>query len=519
MAADGGAQWVGRGLAAGVVCALLIAAAVLSLPSVAGLTSEARDTSAGRADPVPVVVLVFDELPTISLMDRQGAIDEHLFPNFAAFGEAATWYRNATTMAELTTGALPPLLTGLEPEELGLSLGGRIPRSLFTILDDTHDVRTSRAFPTLCDPDICRAPSPVDPAKGLPLSVFGSEPRGRGFVSFLELLRSGERPCVCVLQMVMPHSPWRYLPTGQQYPGTDPMPGQVESPGPGRKWIQDPWLVQLAQARHLMQVGFVDRLLGLVMERLQENEMFDNALIAITADHGIAFRPGEHKRAATPETLGEVAYVPLLVKTPGQVSGAVVDDPVELIDLVPTIVDHLSVGETGSFDGISLRQPEALRTRRMGGEWLDNDGAERDGALQRKFETVPDLRSWSDLVGLAPAGARRWLGREVTGYGSGTATASITRPEAIETAGALDPLIPALIEGRLHGSDPGQPNVLLVALDGRIVAGTQTYAAEGEERFYALVPPAAYVDPPHRLQVFRLTPDDRLIEVALTPGA
>ena len=518
MPGDREAQWAWRAIAAAVVCALLIAAAVLSLPSVAGLTRESGEASRGRAEPVPVVLLVFDELPVISLMDRRGAIDRHLFPNFAAFQDTATWYRNATAMAELTTGSLPSILTGLEPEELGLSLGGRIPRSLFTMLEDTHEVRASRAFPTLCDPDVCRAQTPVDPGKDLPLSVFGSEPRGRGFVSFLHQLEPAERPCVCVLQMVMPHSPWRYLPTGQQYPGTDPMPGQIESPGPGRRWIQDPWLVQLAQARHLMQVGFVDRLLGLVMERLRQDGIFDDAAIAITADHGIAFRPDAHKRAATPATLGEVAYVPLMFKSPGQVSAAVVDEPVELIDLVPTIADDLGLRDAGTFDGISLHQPEPLRTRRMGGEWLDNDGAERDDALKRKFQTFPALRSWDDLLALAPAGARGWVGQRVTRYSAGAASASITRPVAIETAAATDQRIPSLIEGRLVGSDPGRSNVLLLALDGEIVAGTQTYAASGEERFYALVPPAAYVDPPHRLQIFRLTPDDRLVEVALTPA-
>lgn len=516
MAGDGG-HHARRGALAAAICAGLIAAAVLSLPSVAGLTSEVGDASAeGAAAPVPVVVLVFDELPVISLMDRQGEIDGRLFPNFAAFQETSTWYRNASTVAELTAGALPSILTGLEPEELALSLAGRVPRSLFTIFEDTHEVRASRAFPSLCDSELCRPRPPLDPGDGLPLSVFGAEQRGRGFVTFLDLLEPGERPCVCVLQMVMPHSPWRYLPTGQQYPGTNPMPGQVESPGPGRKWIQDPWLVRLARARHLMQVGFVDRLLGLVMERLRENRMFDDAMIAITADHGIAFRPGEHKRAATPATLGEVAYVPLLVKTPGQVAGAVVDDPVEVVDLVPTIADHLNLGPGVTFDGLSLRDPEPLRTRRVGGEWLDNDGSERDEALRRKFETFPDLRSWDDLLALAPVATREWLGRPVSAGATGDASASIESLRDIETAVAMAPRVPALIEGRLDGSDPGQANLLLLALDGRVVAGTRTYADSGEERFYALVPPHAYLDPPHELQVFRLTPGDDLVKVPLT---
>jgi hypothetical protein len=316
----------------------------------------------------------------------------------------------------------------------------------------------------------------------------------------------------------MPHSPWRYLPSGQQYPGTEPMPGQAESPGPGRKWIQKPWLVELARARHLLQLGFVDRLLGLVIEELRENELFDQALVAVVADHGIAFRPGEHKRAATPATLGEVAYVPLLVKSPAQVVGAVVDDPVETIDLVPTIAQHLNLGDGVAFDGVSLEETQPTRTRRVGGEYVDDQAAERDRALARKFEGSPHLRSWADVLRLAPDEAEGWLGRPISGYKAATgASAAVQRVDEIERAAPLDPLIPSLIEGQLEGSDPNQSNIVLLALDGRIVAATETYQSFGEEHFYALVPPAAYVDPPHELQLFRLGATDRLVELPISP--
>jgi len=509
---------MGRAAMAALLCLVLVGAAVTSLPSIEALTSEARDPVDYRAEPVPVVLLAFDELPVVSLMDRAGGIDEHLFPNFAALQRTSSWYRNATTVAELTRAALPAILTGLAPKELSLSLGGRIPRSVFTIFDQTHEVRTSRAFPTLCDLDVCRPTPEVEKSIRLPLQVFGDEGRGRAFVSFLEMLQPAERPCICVLHLVMPHSPWRYLPSGQQYPGTDPMPGQAESPGPGRKWIQKPWLVELARARHLLQLGFVDRLLGLVIEELRENELFDQALVVVVADHGIAFRPGEHKRAATPATLGEVAYVPLLVKAPAQVIGAVVDDLVETIDLVPTIAQHLNLGDDVAFDGVSLEETQPTRTRRVGGEYIDDQAAERDRALARKFEEFPHLRSWADIFRLAPDEAEGWLGRPIGGYDAATdASAAVTRVDEIERGAPLDPLIPALIEGRLEGSDPNQSNIVLLALDGYIVAATETYQSSGEERFYALVPPAAYVDPPHDLQLFRLGAADRLVELPISP--
>src|SRR6187402_521192 len=46
---------------------------------------------------VPLVMVVFDEFPAVSVMDRTGAIDERLYPNLARLAQRATWYRNTTT--------------------------------------------------------------------------------------------------------------------------------------------------------------------------------------------------------------------------------------------------------------------------------------------------------------------------------------------------------------------------------------------------------------------------------------
>src|SRR5688500_12680392 len=99
------APW--RGVLASVVCAALIGGAAVALPQVDGRSSVLDLSGPGySAGPVPVVVLAFDELPVVSLLGRDGDIDEHLFPNFAALRQTSTWYRNATTVAELTRAAL-----------------------------------------------------------------------------------------------------------------------------------------------------------------------------------------------------------------------------------------------------------------------------------------------------------------------------------------------------------------------------------------------------------------------------
>ena len=62
-----------------------------------------------------VVMIMFDEWPTSSLVGADGKVDRALFPNIAAFADRATWYRNATSVTSLTWHAVPAILSGKYP--------------------------------------------------------------------------------------------------------------------------------------------------------------------------------------------------------------------------------------------------------------------------------------------------------------------------------------------------------------------------------------------------------------------
>jgi hypothetical protein len=55
----------------------------------------------------PVVMILFDEFPTTSLLDSSGQIDARLYPKFAKLAGQSTWYRNATAVSGLSTWAIP----------------------------------------------------------------------------------------------------------------------------------------------------------------------------------------------------------------------------------------------------------------------------------------------------------------------------------------------------------------------------------------------------------------------------
>nr|MBA3508938.1 hypothetical protein [Thermoleophilaceae bacterium] len=64
------------------LAALVTAGTLLALPAGA----QARRPTA------PVVVVVLDELPLVSLLDGRGQIDPVRYPNLAALARNVTWY-------------------------------------------------------------------------------------------------------------------------------------------------------------------------------------------------------------------------------------------------------------------------------------------------------------------------------------------------------------------------------------------------------------------------------------------
>ena len=60
----------------------------------------------------------------------------------------------------------------------------------------------------------------------------------------------------------------------------------------GLPGFRDPFLTRHNEQRYLLQLDFVDRLIGRLLRRLKAQGMYDNTLLVVTADHGIARRPG-----------------------------------------------------------------------------------------------------------------------------------------------------------------------------------------------------------------------------------
>ena len=489
---------------------------------------------AGVRSATPVVVVVFSELPTVSLLDPAGELDEGRFPAFASLARSSTWFRNATTVSATGDEAVPALLTGKRPEPGRLPIFQNHRENLFTLLGADYRLNVQETQTRLCPPELCerrdgregtgvsgllgdagatwgrvvappglesRLPEP-DPERSsfADTGVFDAE-RERGFRDFLRSLRyePGEEPTLDVIHLRLPQGPWTRFPNGSQ----SAIPGEAPSRNGEAEALQ-------AWQRHLLQAGYADRLLGQLVERMREVGLWGNALLAVVVDHGIAFRPGAAGGTLTQDTLAEIAFVPFFLKLPGQSTGRVEDRHVTSVDVLPTIAAALSVPVPWETDGASgLVRRRGAGEVRVGGVTAPFGEAlgARQAALAARVDRLGSGAWDGELYGPGPSG--RLVGRTVGEFGvsaavEGEAVLSARLAGLLPSLPERSALVPSPIAGTVTGGvRPG--DAIAVAVNDVVEAIVTATGEAGAARFSALVPPGAFLrDADNEVRVFLL---------------
>jgi len=99
-------------------------------------------------------------------------------------------------------------------------------------------------------------------------------------------------------------------------------------------------------SRYRQGIESLDRELGHLFESLRNSGFWDNSLIIITSDHGEEFL--EHFKWGHGQSLyQELIHVPLLMEFPqgSGITPRVVESPVNIIDIAPTVLDFLGLAE------------------------------------------------------------------------------------------------------------------------------------------------------------------------------
>lgn len=506
------------------------------------------DTATDRSDLSPVVMVMLDELPTRTLLDDSDRIDASRFPHLAAFAEEATWYRRYTAMAPFTSASIPSIMSGRVPTASRPTFREH-PDTLFSLLAATHDVRAVEAATWLCDLPSCHpegspdldaltrtsmdiiterwSPSPSgEPALDEFAERVDATPDDHslfaGSLALAQPERMGEfrrlviesadgrseRPPFLYLHLMLPHQPWTLYPDGSAYRDVDNFASSVAPADRehGDRWA--PWFARVAEQRHELQTMYSDALIGDLMATLRDTGLYDDSLVVVTADHGIAFRPLASAREPTLATIGDVAYVPLLIKEPDQRIGRVDDSNLMAIDVLPTVATILGVDPPWEVDGHTAGSPEITRRGDVK-VWIDivhayrprSNGSFEYSASESFGATATNLPSPIPMgqdvfdTWFAELGVAAYAGRPLDDFVSGEAgTVTILELDTLQHPPDPD-RPPGHLTGRLSGVEAAGTAILILEVNGAIVSASRVEADQaGEQHVSLLIPPGVLAD-------------------------
>src|SRR5690606_21472253 len=467
----------------------------------------------------PVVLIVFDEFPLSTILDESGQINGDRYPNFHSLAQQSTWYRHATTVHHHSRVAVTAILTGALPEPTVVPTLENHPRNLFTLLQSSYRIHAREVLTNLCPGDIC-TPAVEGETRGLAgvvsdLSVLWLHvvypeqlaarylpeigDRWTGFATnnqeimeeVMETVRdrqedvametwlegvSGSGPALHYLHVLIPHTPWRFLPTGQEYDAD--FFGGIFIDSVGSRWRDGIEYSAQGMQRASLQTAFADRFLGQLIDHLETDGIWDETMLIVVADHGMSFIPDTARRNLELDSnAGAILPIPLFVKYPNQTEGVIDDRLAQTIDVLPTVVDVLGIDLDWDLDGESLRGA----TTRTNQVVITSDAV--ISAPDGLFDSAVDLArlnasilgDGSDPYDLYAVGDHRHLvgSRAEPGSTPSAWMATISSAAKFREVHPEAHVIPARVTGSLEGGNGVTP--LALAVGQRVVSTTLSY--------------------------------------------
>jgi Sulfatase len=473
----------------------------------------------------PVLVVVFDEFPTTMLVDGKRRLDTESFPNFGRLAADSTWYRNATTVWDVSESAVAAVLTG-QAANPGPPDPSTFPENLLSVRrerkSEAIEPWTGLCYDAVCQDLTPRRGNDADtlhelvklgaitvwprnfPLREPALEDLGPErldsaQHAQRLISSLD----AQGGIVRFAHLILPHRPWLYQPSGARYASnwidadhklSDPYLGAMNPP-----W---PELTKVGEMRHIVQAQFADTIVGRIIDRLKELDVYDETMLVVVADHGARYTAGEPIRALTTADFASIAGMPLFVKYPGQTEGEVSDRLARTSDIAPTVVDVIGAGELPS-SGESLLRPAATPKElsiTTGHLYCEEDSAGEPNCMQTA--TALSEQFLAQARRAARRKARMFGGPGLPGlYGSprllGRPAHTLRRcesrrlqPDEFELLQPPSKVVPpALVFGTVEGP---APEAIAISVAGEVVATAEPYQPEdGAFEFMALLPEAA----------------------------
>ncbi len=173
---------------------------------------------------------------------------------------------------------------------------------------------------------------------------------------FLQAASDSGRPFFLTVDSYDPHEPWD--PPEEYVRMYDDQPYDLKEPfsviyGPS-DYLEDREL-QRMRARYAAEMTMMDRWLGRFLDKMEELGLFENTLLLLVSDHGIAL--GEHGYTGKPAFVlwPEITDVPFFLRRPdGRGAGETSEYHASTHDVASTVLGHLGIEAPEQFGGQDL---------------------------------------------------------------------------------------------------------------------------------------------------------------------
>lgn len=464
---------------------------------------------AAEAHP-PVVMVVFDEFTTTSLLNDRRRIDPVRYPNFARLARDGTWFPNATSSLDDTGPAMKSLITSRITYRSARSSFPWQSHNIFTLMARRYRLDVSEEVTSLCPKRLCPGSRTLTRNEVLRRLSKG---RPQRFDRWVSSIKQPTGPTFYYKHVLLPHGPWRYLPDGRQFPD-----GATQKQYSWNLLHFNQWLVNQSYQRHLFQVGFTDSLLGRLIASLKATGIYDRALIVITADNGEGFGRLGNGHELSRQNAGDIALTPLIVKLPRQRHGGIVRRHVRVsLDVLPTIarVAHLRIPwrvEGRSVFGPTARGiPSTTVMYKRNGQRirmsLGDLQRRASAALRLKLRLFGSGNKPPGLYGLGPFPSLR--DRPVSALAvrpAGPTRAAIDTVGRYRRVSRSSGSVPVRVMGKLTGSGSTKRLDVAVGVNGAIVATGPTFAPwrRAAQLFSIFIPETSLRDGGNDVRVYAI---------------
>jgi arylsulfatase A-like enzyme len=369
----------------------------------------------GSAGPAQTVILIQGDTLRKDHLDVYG-YERPTAPTLRRLAADGALFGNAITQTSWTKAAVPSIMTSLYPSTHGVhQIPDRLPASATTIAEVFRQagyatVSFASASFTGAFTNLHQGFEELHEAEstsGRAGPAGGTSKTSREYVDRLTEWLDDHRdvPSFVYLHFFDPHSPYEpYRPYDTMWADPKGREEYLRAQEVLKKFIGTAFLADrgMATREELVKAGLdpdaymrfskdwydgsirgMDTELARLFERMEELGLRDRSLVAFYADHGEEFH--DHGRMWHGQSVyGEMVRVPLILWGPGRVpKGVKVEEPVELIDLMPTLLEYADLPVPQGVQGQSLR-PLLAPDGRGGGVAAAGSGWKRRPVIAEK---------------------------------------------------------------------------------------------------------------------------------------